>query len=163
MAETQLDLFRADTLWFHIFRGSIFKKDCAEMGPYGYAVYSVIKAHVDFETGLCNPSVQRISDLSGISERQVARELVRLEQLGFLRREGRRRSNLYRVMECFPVLDAGKEHVATVKAPYIPLQVEALRARIKSMLTDGSVIAGDRHITINIQINAGNGIIMTRE
>lgn len=163
MADNQLDLFRSDTLWFHVFRGSIFKKDCKEMGPYGYAVYSVIKAHVDFETGLCNPSVHRISDLSGISERQVARELVRLEKRGFLRREGRRKSNLYRVMEDFPVIDAKKAHVATVKAPYVPLQVEALRERIKSILTDGTVVAGDQHITINIQVNAGNGIIITRE
>lgn len=163
MTGEQLDLFRSDTLWFHQFRGAVFNKVCKEMGPYGYTVHNVIKAHVDFETGLCKPSVFRISDLSGISERQVARELIHLEKKGFLRREGRASSNLYRILEQFPVLDAQKKRVATVKAPYVPLQVEALRDHIKGILSDGTVVAGDQHITINIQINAGNGIIVTRE
>lgn len=50
MAE-QMELFGADTGWFHIFRSMIDSGDCAKLGPYAVVVYMVIKAHTNLESG----------------------------------------------------------------------------------------------------------------
>lgn len=52
----------------------------AKLGPYAIAVYNAIAMHADNDTQQAWPSTQRIADLTGMSQRQVARELQELEK-----------------------------------------------------------------------------------
>lgn len=161
MAE-QLELFRADTSWFHVFRAMIHSGACARMGPHAFTVYSVIKAHVDFRTGESFPSIDRIVALSGVSRRQVMRALDTLEGAGYISRRRQGNHNAYDLLERIPVRDAAGREVTTLTAPYIPKDVAALRDHIRAMISNGAIISGElQRVTINIQINAGNGIMVT--
>ncbi len=55
--DSQGDLFRAETTWFHIFHSMIQTGDISRMGPYAVTVYLVIKAHTNFQSGRAFPAV----------------------------------------------------------------------------------------------------------
>lgn len=167
MAE-QLDLFRADTRWFHLFRSMIDSGDCARIGPHAMVVYLVIKAHANFETGRSFPSVTTIAAKAGVSEKQVKRSLVVLVEAGYLakRREGRK--NLYTPLERFPVLDGSGSPAATMTCAYVPREMQDIQHRIKEMLQTGAIAEGQTvHINLTVQViadivqvNAGNGVLI---
>ena len=78
----QQELFQAQTTWFHVLKSMIDNGDIAKLGPYATTVYLVIKAHTNFSTGLAFPSVDTIAEKSGVSEKQVKRCLITLEESG---------------------------------------------------------------------------------
>ena len=49
------------------------------IGPYGIAVYNALCIHADADSQDCWPSHQTIADLTGMSRRQVVREVAKLE------------------------------------------------------------------------------------
>lgn len=83
----QTELFNAETTWFHIFRTMIANGDTAKMGPHAFTVYAVIKAHTNFSTGRAFPSIELISEKSGISVAQIKRELKTLEEMDYVTKE----------------------------------------------------------------------------
>ena len=69
-----LPILNADTYWVHLLKDMIHSGEAAKIGPYALAVYVVIKAHVNM-AGSSFPSVQTIAEKSGMSDRQVLRQL----------------------------------------------------------------------------------------
>jgi DNA-binding transcriptional ArsR family regulator len=89
------DNLSAELAWFHVFKAMIDDGELAKMGPSAFATYCVIKSHANFSTGKAFPSVETMCKKSGISERQVKRDLLTLEQHGYIVKEKQGRSNLY--------------------------------------------------------------------
>ena len=58
--------------------------DMAHIGVYGYAVYSVIKRHLNQKTSQCNPSYATIARKIGIDRGTVIRYVKKLKALGLL-------------------------------------------------------------------------------
>jgi hypothetical protein len=79
MSEDVREELKAETTWFHVFRDMILGGEMAKMGPYGFAVYCVIKAHTDLNDGEAFPGIETIARESGISVPQVKREIPKLE------------------------------------------------------------------------------------
>ena len=75
--------------------------DMAHIGVYGYAVYSVIKRHLNQKTSQCNPSYATIARKIGIDRGTVIRYVKKLKALGLLspdlrfKEDGSQSSNQY--------------------------------------------------------------------
>lgn len=152
----QLELFKAETRWFHVFKSMIASGDVAKMGPYAFTVYSVIKAHTSFSKGHSFPEISTIVEESGISKAQVHRALDVLEELGYVRR-GKKpsgRGNLYIFREKVDIEDKQGNHVADASWDYLPLGVSSAIAELKhvKMTGDfsGAKIVQIENLTVNV-------------
>jgi hypothetical protein len=72
----QLDMFKAETTWFHVFVSMVENGDVAKLGPHAVTVYLVIKAYTNWKTGKAFPGLDTIVEKSGISRAQVTRSLA---------------------------------------------------------------------------------------
>jgi DNA-binding transcriptional ArsR family regulator len=152
---TQGQLFSTDSVWFHVFRSMVVSGDVAKMGPYATTVYLVIKSHVNIDGGQAWPSVQTISELSGLSERQVMRELKVLAEFKYITIEKVGRSNKYTLRERIPIKnDEGL--VAHASWDYVPRQVSNAVSELQNVTLTGD-FAGAKiihieHLHLNMQI-----------
>jgi DNA-binding transcriptional MocR family regulator len=156
----QTELFEAQTTWFHIFKNMIDSGDVAKMGPHACTVYLVIKAHTNYATGLSFPAIETIAEKSGISERQVKRELLQLEEMGYITKEKKGRSNSYTLREKIEIKDEQGRPSAVATWDYLPSSVAAAVADLKNVLVTGDTakIVHIERLTVNVA-NAG-GLVL---
>jgi DNA-binding transcriptional ArsR family regulator len=155
----QQELFNAETTWFHIFRAMIENGDMAKMRPNAFAVYCVIKAHTNFSTGRSFPSLELIAEKTGISLAQVKRELKTLEEMDYVTKEKRGRSNLYQLREKVEIQDKYGRPQAVATWDYLPSGVQAAIADLKNVMVTGD-LNGARIVHIErlvVNMNTGSG------
>lgn len=152
----QLDIPGLDAVtgWFHVFRALIESGDLARMGPHAFACYAVLKAHAGHTTGQAFPGVERIAELSGVSARQVKRELARLAELGYVVATKRGRSNVYTLRERVEVLDPAGQVQAVASWDYVPASVAAAVADLRRVLVSGQLggaqLVHIEHLTVQV-------------
>lgn len=155
------EALKVDTTWFSIFRTTIASGDMAKMGPYAFAVYCVIKTHANFTTGNAFPSIELISELSGISNAQVRREIHTLENIGYLLKQKIGRSNLYRVKERVGISDLSGNLHAVADWDYRPNHMMAAIDEIKNTVSLGDLTSGRivniEKLTVINNVNSGSG------
>lgn len=89
----------------------------AKLGPHGIAVYNAIALHADNDTQVAYPSYKKIADLTGMSPRQVPRELEKLARYRIIHIESRaaeRKSSLITLLdegEWIPPKDMTEGHM----------------------------------------------------
>lgn len=153
----QQDLFQAETTWFHVFKSMIESGDLAKMGPYAYTVYSVIKSYTNFNTGQAFPSVETIAVKSSISEKQVKRSLVVLEDFGYITKKKVGRNNVYTLREKVEITDDKGRPSAVATWDYLPGAVKNAVADLKNVLMTGQLtgeLSGAKIVQIErLQIN----------
>jgi len=156
MKQKQQELFQAETTWFHVFRTMIDNGDIAKMGPHAFTIYCVIKAHTNFSTGRAFPSIELIVEKTGISLAQVKRELKTLENMGYLTKEKKGRSNIYQLREKVEIQDDQGRPAAVATWDYLPSSVQAAVADLKNVLVTGE-LAGTKIVNIErLQVNIIN-------
>ena len=145
------------THWFHIFKSMIECGDVAKIGPHGFTVYAVIKAHTNYYTGECFPGIDTISQKSGVSQAQVKRELIKLEENGYIVKTKRGRNNNYTLREKLPVGKEGRSAVASWD--YVPRLVKHAVEHVKSIHASGDFVVTKiikiENLNINLQVNLG--------
>lgn len=155
----------AETTWFHVFRAMIEGGDVARMGPHAFAVYCVVKAHTNFQTGSSFPGVELIAEKSGVSVRQVKRELKTLQALGYLGVKKVGRSNHYALREKVEVMDEAGRPAAVATWDYLPAGVGAAVAELKHVLMSGD-LGGARVVNIErltVNVAAAGGMVVNVE
>jgi len=161
----QSELFQAQTTWFHVFKNMIDNGDVAKMGPYAVTTYLVIKAHTNYSTGESFPSIETIVEKSGISERQVKKDLATLEELGYITKEKKGRNNHYTLREKVDIQDAAGRPSAVATWDYLPGAVQDAVADLKNVLVTGKAenakVVHIERLTVNIA-NSG-GIVLNME
>ena len=164
-----VDLFNAQTTWFHLFRSMFESGDVANMGPTAFTVYACIKAHASFKTGEAFPGLEALARLTGLSERQIRRALRDLETMGYLSTERDGRRNRYTIREKINFADQHGRPAGTASWDYAPLAVEATRAELKNFLCTGeTATAGTIHIErvvieqLNVQVGGQGNIQVGR-
>jgi len=128
---------QAETSWFHVFKTMIESGDVANIGPYAFTVYCIIKAHTNFKTGESFPSVELIAEKSGVSVAQVKRELKTLESAGYITKEKRGRFNRYTLREKVEIQDDQGRPAAIATWDYLPSGVKEAMAELKNVLMTG--------------------------
>jgi DNA-binding transcriptional MocR family regulator len=153
--KNQLPLFQAEASWFHVFRSMVDNGDVARMGPYSTTIYLVIKTYANYSTGTAFPSVDLITEKSGISKRQVIKSLSELETAGYITKEVRGRSNVYTLREKVEIKGPDGRPEAVATWDYIPKHVQAAQAELKNFLLTGSAadarIIHIARLTLNLQ------------
>ena len=127
MDKKQMDLFKAETTWFHVFVSMIENGDVAKMGPYAVTVYLVVKAYTNWKTGKAFPSIETIAEKSGISRRQVINSLATLSENGYIDKTKVGRKNSYTLREKITLKDQEGRPAAFATWDYLPSTVEAAR------------------------------------
>jgi len=159
MDKKQMELFKAETTWFHVFVSMIENGDVAKLGPYAVTVYLVVKAYTNWKTGKAFPSIETIAEKSGISRAQVIRSLASLTEYGYLDKAKVGRKNNYTLREKVTLKDQEGRPAAFATWDYLPSTVEAARAELKRfMLTgehDGKVLFIET-LNLNVQVNTGD-------
>lgn len=149
----------ADVTWFHVFRSMIEGGDVARMGPHAFTVYAVVKAHAHFSTGAAFPSVELIAEKSGVSVRQVKRELQTLQALGYLGVRKVGRANHYALREKVEVMDEAGRPAAVATWDYLPAGVGAAVAELKHVLMSGDLggarVVNIERLTVNLATAGG--------
>jgi DNA-binding transcriptional ArsR family regulator len=131
------DNLSAELAWFHVFKAMIDDGELAKMGPSAFATYCVIKSHANFSTGKAFPSVETISQKSGISERQVKNDLKTLEDHGYIIKEKMGRKNLYTLREKILISDHTGKPAGQATWDYLPDAVRTAVADVKNVLMSG--------------------------
>ena len=159
MDKKQMDLFKAETTWFHVFVSMVENGDVAKLGPHAVTVYLVIKAYTNWKTGRAFPALDTIVEKSGISLAQVKRSLVTLNDHGYLDKSKAGRKNVYTLREKVTFKDEEGRPAAVATWDYLPSSVEAARAQLKRfMLTgehDGKILYVE-NLNLNVSVIEGD-------
>lgn len=152
----------ANTTWFRVFQDMVLQGKMAQMGPYGFTVYCVIKAHAELNTGESFPGVEKIAKEAGMSTAQVKRELPSLVDLGYLTRVKVGRHNEYRLRERIDIKDDAGNLQAVASWDFVPMGVEAAVADLRNVIMKGDLagakIINIEHMVVNIQTGPGNQV-----
>lgn len=141
----QVELFKADVSWFHIFKELIRSKTWAKMSPQAKALYPVIKAFTNWQDGHAFPSFDTLQEYSGLGRTSISKAIKELEALGYVRREKQgagRASNQYRLLEKFNVEDADGRPSAVATFDYLPGLVKDATAELKHFIAQGMTDGG---------------------
>lgn len=160
MTKHQAELFSAETTWFHVFKDMIDSGDVAKMGAHAVTAYLVIKSYTNFSTGRAFPALETIAEKSGMSERQVMRELKTLEEHGYISKEKSGRHNLYTLREKVSIKDDSGRPQAVATWDYIPNSVRDAVADLKHVMVTGDLggakIVNIENLTVNMNILNGD-------
>lgn len=147
---------KAETTWFHIFKAMIDNGDLAKLSGSSVKIYLVIKSHTNFSTGQSFPSMEIISEKSGISIAQVKRELKSLEDFGYISKSKIGRRNFYTLREKVEIKDDIGRPAAVATWDYLPSSVKHAIADLRNVLVSGD-LAGAKVVHIErLQVNINN-------
>jgi hypothetical protein len=161
MKVDQLELFKTDISWFHIFKELIRSGTWAKMSTNARSLYPVIKAFTNWQDGTAFPSLDTLQEYSGLARASVVKGLKELEEIGLLKKEGRQgvQSN-YTLVEKFQVMDTEGRPAASVSFDYLPAYVSDAVAELKNFIAEGVSADGKtlQYIKIdNLVLNIVNG------
>lgn len=161
--EKQPGLFDANQTWFRIFQDMIFSGEAAKIGPSGFMVYSVIKAHASLNSGESFPGIPLIAKEGGISPATVKRELNRLEEMGYLTRTTvSGRNNTYQLRERVQITNEAGKVEAVGWWDYVPMSMQAALTDLKNVTMSGDLsnakIIHIEHMVVNINAGPGNQV-----
>lgn len=124
-----------NTYWFHIFQ-TMIDHDLANLGPYAFTVYCVIKSHSNIRTGVAIAQINTIARKAGISARHVMRQIKRLESEGYVSTSRLRKHNEYRLNEKTALFNENGCRQGHAGWEYRPLQIENTVKELKRKLQD---------------------------
>jgi hypothetical protein len=143
----------AELAWFHVFKAMIDDGEVAKIGPSAFTTYCVIKSHTNFATGVAFPSIETISQKSGISQAQVKRDLKTLEANGLLTKEKQWKSNVYTLREKILISDENGKPAGQATWDYLPGAVRDAMADLKNVLMTGQFADAKVVMIENLQVN----------
>lgn len=161
-SKSQVEMFQAESSWFHIFKAMIDSGDLAKMGGTVFSVYCVVKSYTNWATGKAFPSLDLIAEKSGVNRRTVIRALGSLEKLGYIAKEQQQgKGNKYKLREQVTIKQEGRP-VAVATWDYLPSVVGEAHAELKNFMAtglEGKIVKIEQlHLTVNIA-NSGGTVI----
>lgn len=155
--EQTAELFKAETTWFHVFKDMIDNGDMATLDGSTIKVYLVIKSYTNFSTGRAFPAHELIASKAGLSERQVIRCLLELEQAQYITKEKVGRHNVYTLREKVSIKDSEGRPQAVATWDYIPNSVKDAMAELKHAVITGDMVGGRIIHIENLVLNVMTG------
>lgn len=155
--EQSAELFKAETTWFHVFKDMIDNGDMATLDGSTIKVYLVVKSYTNFSTGRAFPAHDLIASKAGLSERQVIRCLLELEQAQYITKEKVGRHNVYTLREKVSIKDSEGRPQAVATWDYIPNSVKDAMAELKHAVITGDMVGGRIIHIENLVLNVMTG------
>lgn len=139
---------------FATYQADLFESGLvAQIGPNAFALWSAIKAHADYQTGLAYPSIRRLMELTGLASATVQKCLHTLEDHKLLRSEVKGRSRYYIARERLDI-SLGSRVLCTVVVDYVPAKLRAQVQAVKEALESGK---DDPEVFASVEIVPGAG------
>lgn len=145
-----------DTLWFHVMRGQIYRGVIKEFGVMGWAVYSVLKAHTNLNSGEAFPSLQRIADLIGVSHDTVQRAMAKLIELKVVKADKSNKNNRYTLTEKVAMTTRTGALYAVGERQYVGKEFEGFIGQLQRFAKSGNLPPAEKGININVTFNIQN-------
>jgi hypothetical protein len=155
----QIELFKAETTWFHVFKSMIDSGDLAKLSGSAVKVYLVVKSYTNFSTGQSFPAIETVAEKTGLSERQVLRCLDELEVAQYINKSKTGRNNLYTLREKIEIKTSGGIPKAVATWDYLPDSVREAVADLRHVMVTGD-FNGAKIVNIqnlHVQINQVSG------
>lgn len=141
---------------FATYQADLFESGLvAQIGANAFAVWSAIKAHADYQTGISWPSIRRLMELTGLASATVQKCLRTLEDAKLLRSEVKGRSRYYLARERLDI-SLGSRVLCTVVVDYVPARMRAQLAKVRDALEGGSK---DPEAFAAVEIIPGPGLV----
>lgn len=125
---------------FGTFQRDLFESGLvAQIGANSFAVWTAIKSHADFQTGKAWPSIRRLCDLTGLTDKTVSRCLETLQTAHLLRiveKGTRRKSTRYVARERMDVR-LGNRLLCTIVVDYVPAKLRHTLHRLGETMKTG--------------------------
>lgn len=122
---------------FATYQADLFESGLvAQIGPNSFAVWSAIKAHADYQTGVSWPSIRRLMALTGLASATVQKCLTILEGHRLLRSEVKNKKRFYLARERLDI-HLGTRVICTIVVDYVPASMRNKLARVKEALATG--------------------------
>lgn len=122
---------------FATYQSDLFESGLvAQIGTNAFGVWSAIKAHADYQTGLSWPSIRRLMELTGLASATVQKCLLTLEAAKLLRSETKGRNRYYLARERLDI-SLGSRVLCTVVVDYVPSKMRAQLAKVREALESG--------------------------
>jgi DNA-binding transcriptional ArsR family regulator len=141
---------------FATYQSDLFESGLvAQIGANAFAVWSAIKAHADYQTGVSWPSIRRLMTLTGLASATVQKCLRTLEEARLLRSEVKGKSRYYLARERLDI-SLGSRVLCTVVVDYVPAQLRNKLAKVKAALEAGK---DDPEAFAAVEIIPGDGFV----
>jgi DNA-binding transcriptional MocR family regulator len=141
---------------FATYQADLFESGLvAQIGPNAFAVWSAIKAHADFQTGVSWPSIRRLMELTGLASATVQKCLTVLEEHRLLRSEVKNKRRYYLARERLDI-HLGSRVICTIVVDYVPASMRVKIGRIKDALATGE---NDEEAFAACEIIPGSGFV----
>lgn len=122
---------------FGTFQRDLFESGLvAQIGANSFAVWTAIKTHADFQTGQAWPSIRRLCELTGLTDKTVSRCLDTLQESHLLRivqKGNRHRSTRYVARERMDVR-LGDRLLCVIVIDYVPARLRQTLHKISQTL-----------------------------
>lgn len=141
---------------FATYQADLFESGLvAQIGPNSFAVWSAIKAHSDYVTGVSWPSIRRLMELTGLASATVQKCLTTLEDNRLLRSEVKNKKRYYLARERLDI-HLGSRVICTIVVDYVPSSMRNKLARVKQALVSGE---NDEEAFAACEIIPGSGFV----
>lgn len=165
--QAQAELFKTDVTWFHIFKELIRNGTWARLSSNAKALYPVIKAYINWESGAAFPSIDTLQEYSGLARASVIKALKELEADGLLIKAGTKgRGSNYTLVEKFDVQGEDGRPAASVSFDYLPAYVGDAVTELKNFVAQGLTLPDGKtnfikieNLTLNIAHGGGSNIV----
>lgn len=125
---------------FGTFQRDLFESGLvAHIGANSFAVWTAIKSHADFQTGQAWPSIRRLCDLTGLTDKTVSKCLDTLQASHLLRiveKGHRRKSTRYVARERMDVR-LGDRLLCVIVIDYVPARLRQTLHKIGETMKTG--------------------------
>lgn len=125
----------------------------AQIGSDAFCVWSVIKYHADFNTGIAYPGIRRLIGMTGMSSLTVQNCIKTLEKHNLLKvdKGGRSRTNRYTARERLQV-KIGGQLICSIYVDYKPSKIRDQLRRLKNSLSPDAGDDQDSKIFAEVEI-----------
>lgn len=144
---------------FGTFQRDMFESGLvSEIGANCFVIWIAIKTHADFNTGKAWPSIRRIAEITGLSDKTVQKALKELQAahlLKIVQTGNQRQSTRYIARERLDVR-LGNRLLCRIVMDYIPSQIKANMHKIQETLKSGE---RNPEAFTQVEIIPGDGFI----
>jgi DNA-binding transcriptional regulator YhcF (GntR family) len=125
----------------------------AQIGMLAFGLWSAIKAHAEYSTGLAWPSIRRLMELTGLASATVQKCIDILEKNLMIRKVVQANKTFYVARERIDVR-VGERVLCTIVVDYVPNQLRGKLNRIQQALKTGE---NDQEAFADVDIVPGKG------
>ena len=141
---------------FATYQSDLFESGLvAQIGVNSFAIWSAIKAHSDYNTGVSWPSIRRLMELTGLASATVQKALRSLEEHRLLRSEVKGQRRFYLARERLDIR-LGQRVICTIVVDYVPAKLRSKLSRVKAALETGE---NDADAFAQVEILPGPGFV----